>query len=115
MIDIIICLAIGFLLGYFLLKKIPYSIGLIIATLAGALFGWQILGSLPPFQTSLNYLLSGNPQLQLIWDTTHDIAMLTSAAQNGMYILIALDAFACLIGYWLAHYVRKHRFAKIST
>lgn len=101
-------LIVGFIVSTLMLKRIskPWIV-YVVAVVLGVLIGWQVLTMFPATQTSLGYVLSTNPELNIIWEQTHDIYQVAKVAKYADYYLMLFNGLAALLGCFIAGIVHK--------
>jgi hypothetical protein len=110
--DVLLSFVAAFAITMVLLKYTRPIIVIIVAMAVGALLGWQILQILPAASTSIGWLLSGNTDMQIIWDQTHDIVKVAQVAKNAELILIGYNMLAGLAGFLLGNVLAKRKAAQ---
>ena len=109
MYDLIITFIIGFLLSLTLLRKVKPITAMILLLIIGGLIGWQVINFLPPTSTSVGWLLDTNPDLNLIWQQTHDMRQVALGSKYAVYMWVGFNALSSLFGSIVATAVYKHR------
>ncbi len=110
-VDIILSLLVGFALGYVLLRKLKRPVAFALVAIVGALLGWQVLSFIPAADTGLIYFLDTATlqQMQLLLDQTHDLRMVAGLIRNSLYLYIAFNALAAIVGFMLALAIKRKR------
>lgn len=111
MIDVLVSMAIGFVLSLLLLKRnMRPTVVLLLVVLVGASIGWQAKTLFSGQNTSLTHALNVTPEeMRIIFEATqsssdpYSISRVAGIAKNyGVSMLIAFNALAAIAGFLFA-------------
>ena len=109
MLDVLLTAVICCLVTLLLLKRTNRIVAFAVTIFIGLMVGWQILNLFPVEQTSLGYLLEIDPELNMLWQQTHDIRVLSKVSRYAQYYLMAFNVFGAMLGYALALVIHRRR------